>query len=621
MTILPHEVTAIERQLTAEHADRQAKWDRLDHILDIGDSESRLEWARRREEFFVEVGPIVSDSDSRAALRAMKDRYRGERIFVIGNGPSLNRTPLHLLEDEYTFGVNRIYLLFDRISWRPTFYTTVDWRVASDCAYEINELQGMHLFFPERFRGLLRDGDDVTWYWNDRHRHPTEQGFASDASLGIRGAGSVTGAAIQLAFHLGFDPIYLIGCDVTYSVPDTVIQEGPDQFGNGVGLYLTSTRDDDTNHFDKRYFGVGKRWHDPNVKRMIEGFEQCRDGAERHGRRILNATAGGNLEVFERVDIRSLFPKTQKKAKPRAAPDASLAGFVTAALCDESEGLMIDVGAGAGSHLSAFAGSGWEVRAFEPDPSQRRRLQASCPYAWRLFIDPRSIDSRTGPVDHYQCEGIEGVLLSPAYAACKAVRRGVAVTAREALEPLDGASPTVLAIDANHWELEILRSWPWAEVSPRFLIVGVDDRTSPQFGFNRRSIAKMLEGHGYQIIGIDDNRGPLLPDEEWLSDLVGDRVWLIGAPVDLQLSDDMLIALGKAHQLAVSRQQGDEVAEASPEALGGDDAQGLARDLPKIRDLTRRRLGRVLVQTGARARIRARTARRRLSRYVRGGAP
>lgn len=142
MTIHPHEVVAIERQLTAEHADRQAKWGRLGRTLDIGDFETRLEWARRREDFFVEVGSSVPDSDSLAALRAMKDRYRGERIFVIGNRPSLNRTPLHLLEDEYTFGVNRICLLFDRISWRPTFYTTVDWRVAPDCAYEINKPPG-----------------------------------------------------------------------------------------------------------------------------------------------------------------------------------------------------------------------------------------------------------------------------------------------------------------------------------------------------------------------------------------------------------------------------------------------------------------------------------------------
>ena len=76
-------------------------------------------------------------------------------------------------------------------------------------------LQGMHLFYSERFRGLLRDGDNVTWYWNDRHRLPTEKVFGSDASLEIPDAGSVTGAAIELAFHLGFDPIYLIGCNVT----------------------------------------------------------------------------------------------------------------------------------------------------------------------------------------------------------------------------------------------------------------------------------------------------------------------------------------------------------------------------------------------------------------------
>ncbi len=31
----------------------------------------------------------------------LKDKYKGERVFVVGNGPSLNKTPLYLLKNEY----------------------------------------------------------------------------------------------------------------------------------------------------------------------------------------------------------------------------------------------------------------------------------------------------------------------------------------------------------------------------------------------------------------------------------------------------------------------------------------------------------------------------------------
>jgi hypothetical protein len=46
-------------------------------------------------------------------LAALKDVHRGERCFIIGNGPSLKKTDLSRLSGEFTFGMNRFYLLFD----------------------------------------------------------------------------------------------------------------------------------------------------------------------------------------------------------------------------------------------------------------------------------------------------------------------------------------------------------------------------------------------------------------------------------------------------------------------------------------------------------------------------
>ena len=54
--------------------------------------------------------------------------------------------------------------------------------------------------------------------------------------------------SIQLAVHLGHNPIYIIGVDLNYSIPQSVKKSG---------AVLTST-EDDVNHFDPRYFGSGK---------------------------------------------------------------------------------------------------------------------------------------------------------------------------------------------------------------------------------------------------------------------------------------------------------------------------------------------------------------------------
>src|SRR5690606_11478312 len=128
-----------------------------------------------------------------------------------------------------------------------------------------------------------------------------------DPSKGIPGRGSVLITAIQLAFHLGFREIFLVGVDAAYRIPGTVKQSGPDRFGTGVRLHLESTRDDDPNHFDPRYFGAGTKWHDPNVAEMKRMFRLMRKGVEAYGGRIFNATPGGELEEFDRVDFRSLF--------------------------------------------------------------------------------------------------------------------------------------------------------------------------------------------------------------------------------------------------------------------------------------------------------------------------
>lgn len=166
---------------TKSRAELIESWRQIErHLPPLVDRAGYLAWANARQQYYSENGPIPPQQLDLERLALLKNKYRGERIFIMGNGPSLNRTPLDRLKGEFTFGVNRIYLLFDRIDWKPTFYTTVDWRVAPDCRDEINALEGMTFFFPERFRGLLRDGPDVYWYWHNGSSDPKEQGFSRD---------------------------------------------------------------------------------------------------------------------------------------------------------------------------------------------------------------------------------------------------------------------------------------------------------------------------------------------------------------------------------------------------------------------------------------------------------
>ena len=242
-------------------------------------------------------------------LRGLRGTFSGERCFVMGNGPSLNNMDLELLKDEYVWCSNKVYLLFDRISWRPSFYLAVDRRVVPDISPKIemltSELPHTMFFLPSLFRenGNLMSVDNIYWYretkWN--LTNIPDSTFTRDASKWVATVNTVTIAAIQLAVHLGFNPIYLIGCDTSYTVPPTVVLEKNDW------RKLVSTADDDPNHFDPTYFGKGSKWHDPQVDRMIYHYEQSKIVLESLGVNVFNATVGGNLEVFPRVAYETLF--------------------------------------------------------------------------------------------------------------------------------------------------------------------------------------------------------------------------------------------------------------------------------------------------------------------------
>ena len=76
------------------------------------------------KEFY--ISHVLYSRDDKCKIRKFRDNYRGKRCFIVGNGPSLNERDLELIKDEYSFATNRIYNIFNKTAWRPTFYVCVD---------------------------------------------------------------------------------------------------------------------------------------------------------------------------------------------------------------------------------------------------------------------------------------------------------------------------------------------------------------------------------------------------------------------------------------------------------------------------------------------------------------
>ena len=237
-------------------------------------------------------------------LRALRDRFAGQqRCFIIGNGPSLNQTDLTQLEDEVTFCVNGFFLKMPDLNWTPTFYVVEDHLVAEDRAVEINRLKGPIKLFPS-YLGYCLDEAPDTIFFNHRARKSYPEGFdfSEDASKITYTGCTVTFTCMQLAHYLGFREIYLIGVDASYDIPTNI--EHQDSYGTRI----LDMQTDDPNHFHPDYFGKGYRWHDPQVAKMLEAYQEAQRVTDLSGRPIYNATVGGQLEVFERRAYAEIFP-------------------------------------------------------------------------------------------------------------------------------------------------------------------------------------------------------------------------------------------------------------------------------------------------------------------------
>jgi hypothetical protein len=222
---------------------------------------------------------------SRKKLRAIKNKYYKKKAVIVCNGPSLLKSDLKLLKNIYTFGLNKINLLFDTSEFRPSCIVAVNPFVIEQNADFYNHTK-IPLFLDSKGMKDIRSNSNVIYlHSNDKWRE-----FAQDCTISIYDGKTVTFVAMQLAFHLGFFDVALIGCDhyfYTKGVPNKTVVSGKK----------------DPNHFDPKYFSGGEKWQLPDLLQSEVAYTMAKNNYEENGRRIVNATEGGKLDIFDRINL------------------------------------------------------------------------------------------------------------------------------------------------------------------------------------------------------------------------------------------------------------------------------------------------------------------------------
>lgn len=216
---------------------------------------------------------------SKERIKKFKDLHKGQRCFIVGTGPSLAKTNISLIKDEIIFGVNLLFRSEVELGIHTTYYCLADHR-------------GMWMY-PE----VVKNHKDVflscsAWgefmvnmdKWK-RYGDPyliekigTGCSFSYDMSVGCYWGGTVIfDPALQLAFYMGFDEVYLLGCDTDYS--------GPQQ-------YFDATQ---------RNSGI------PNYSHIFNAYRVAKQAYDKNGKTLVNCTIGGKLEELPRKLLEEVF--------------------------------------------------------------------------------------------------------------------------------------------------------------------------------------------------------------------------------------------------------------------------------------------------------------------------
>lgn len=233
--------------------------------------------------------------------RELKDIHKGERCFIVLNGPSLNNYNLSKIKNEFSICTNYFYQTdyFNLI--KPNYYCATDsnffnvrnnlekrkhiekvLKSSEDCKFVFN------IKFLENFR--LSDRVYVTYAKHMPNLFKIRNGLESIVSNFI----SVSMYAMNLAIYLGFSEIYLLGYDFEPGILS--------HFYKNSNLEQKS-KESQRIEIDKEDV-CGKYWQYSEAQYQNYYINEF---ANKKGVKIFNCNEQSNVRSFEFIDYENLF--------------------------------------------------------------------------------------------------------------------------------------------------------------------------------------------------------------------------------------------------------------------------------------------------------------------------
>lgn len=227
-------------------------------------------------------------------IASLKDKYKGENIFIIATGPSLSISDIELIKDSgaVTISMNGIFKSFNETDWRPDYYILDDyWHLEvyreQYPELEMDKISAKGSLYAEKakrflpnWKKMINTGFFNICYFDHWLTHYSNKfKYTSKFDLGIFDFYTVTNSAVALAEYMGAKNVFLLGVDCNYLLSKTHLGEEEKK--------LT---DEEIKNAIEINAGISMGFH------MLK---ELNDGAMG----IYNCTRGGSLEEFPRIKL------------------------------------------------------------------------------------------------------------------------------------------------------------------------------------------------------------------------------------------------------------------------------------------------------------------------------
>ena len=223
-------------------------------------------------------------------IKELKGKYIGKRCFIIATGPSLKIEDLEKLNNEICLSCNSIVKLLEKTTWRPDYYFMYDkdafLRIKDEIIAKECYLKNFYHPYEWSYSSAISKPfilKHKAWYTDGQQKFLQKVGFdklgfSKDVHNHLEQGGNVVHIMMQFALYMGFKEIYLLGCDCSYLENQT--------HAEGIAYNMPASYDAER-----------------SARVVKADYELEKEILQKEGVKVFNATRGGFLEIFPRIDL------------------------------------------------------------------------------------------------------------------------------------------------------------------------------------------------------------------------------------------------------------------------------------------------------------------------------